>query len=123
MVLPIGNDIRQITDRHYNREELHELCKQEGRLLVTTKSGRYPHTDDGVEVLRTFHKLRSVAIENFNELIFGIFDGHAQVPTKGLLATQRVALGTVLVTQLALLYRLEQKQDLCIGLKAFLKSA
>ena len=27
----------------------------------------YPHTDDGVEVRRVFHKLRSLAIENFNE--------------------------------------------------------
>lgn len=110
-------------DRHYHRDELRELCMQDGRLLVTTQYGRYPHTDDGVEVRRTFHKLRSVAIENFNEHFKGIFDGHGQVPTKGLLATQRFALGAVLVYQLALLYRFEQKQELCIGLKAFLKSA
>lgn len=110
-------------DRHYNRDELRELCMQDGRLLVTTRYGRYPHTDDGVEVRRTFHKLRSVAIENFNEHFKGIFDGHGQVPTKGLLATQRFALGAVFVYQLAVLYRFEQKQDLCIGLKAFLKSA
>jgi hypothetical protein len=41
-------------------------------------------------------------MENFNGLIFGIFDGHGQVPTKGLLATQRFALGAILVYQLAL---------------------
>ena len=110
-------------DRHYNRDELRNLCTQDGRCLVTTHYGRYPHTDDGVEVRRTFHKLRSVAMENFNEHFKGIFDGHGQVPTKGLLATQRFALGAVLVYQLALLYRLEQGQELCIGLKAFLKSA
>ncbi len=110
-------------DRHYNRDELRALCRQDGRLLVTTKSGRYPHTDDGVEVHRTFHKLRSVASENFNEHFKGIFDGHGQVPTKGLLTTQRFALGAVFVYQLALWYRFEHELDLCIGLKAFLKSA
>jgi hypothetical protein len=47
---------------------------------VTTKYGRYPHTDDGVEVRRIFHKLRSIAMENFNEHFKGIFDGHGQVP-------------------------------------------
>ena len=67
-------------DRHYNTPELHENCDQADRLLVTTKYGRYPHTDDGVEVRRIFHKLRSIAMENVHELIFGIFDGHGQVP-------------------------------------------
>ena len=67
-------------DRHYNTPELHENCDQADRLKVPTRYGRYPHTDDGVEVRRSFHKLRSIAMENFNELIFGIFDGHGQVP-------------------------------------------
>ena len=108
-------------DRHYNTPSLHEYCEQADRLLVTTKYGRYPHTDDGVEVRRVFHKLRSIAMENFNELIFGIFDGHGQVPTKGLLATQRFALGAIFVYQLALLYRFEHDLQLCVGLKAFRK--
>jgi hypothetical protein len=73
-------DVRFILgDRHYT-PDLHELCERDNRLLVTTRYGRYPHTDDVVEVRRIFHKLRSVAMENFNELIFGIFDGHGQVP-------------------------------------------
>lgn len=110
-------------DRHYNRDEVRALCTQEGRVLVTTKYGHSPHPDDGVEVRRIFHKLRSVAIENFHEHFKGIFDGHGQVPTKGLLATQRFALGAVFVYQLALWYRFEQHLDLCLGLKAFLKSA
>jgi hypothetical protein len=76
-------------DRHYNVPELRSQCDQQDRLLVTTRYGRYPHTDDGVAVRRIFHKLRSVAMENFNEHFKGIFDGHGQVPTKGLLATQR----------------------------------
>lgn len=80
-------------DRHYNTPELHEICERDDRLLVTTTYGRYPHTDDGVEVRRIFHKLRAVAIENFNEHFKGIFDGHGQVPTKGLIATQRFADG------------------------------
>jgi hypothetical protein len=54
---------------------------------------------------------------------FGIFAGHGQVPTKGLLATQRFALGAIFVYQLALLYRFEHDQELCVGLKAFLKAA
>ena len=109
--------------RHYNTPELREHCEQADRLLVTTQYGRYPHTDDGVEVRRVFHKLRSRAMENFNEHFKGIFDGHGQVPTKGLLATQRFALGAILVYQLALLYRFEHDLTLCVGLKAFLKAA
>jgi len=110
-------------DRHYNTPDLHEECEQADRLLVATQYGRYPHTDDGVEVRRVFHKLRSIAMENFNEHFKGIFDGHGQVPTKGLIATQRFALGAIFVYQLALLYRFEHDLELCVGLKAFLKSA
>jgi hypothetical protein len=46
-----------------------------------------------------------------------------QVPTKGLIATQRFVLGAVFVYQLGLLYRFESGLDLCVGLKAFLKAA
>ena len=106
-------------DRHYNTPDLRENCDLADRLLVATQYGRYPHTDDGVEVRRIFHKLRSIAMENFNEHFKGIFDGHGQVPTKGLLATQRFALGAIFVYQLALLYRFEHDLQLCVGLKAF----
>src|SRR6266516_2007329 len=85
-------DVRFVLgDRHYNTPDLHAFCAQADRLRVTTRYGRYPHTDGGVEVRRVFHKLRSVAMENFNEHFKGIFDGHGQVPTKGLRATQRFA--------------------------------
>jgi Transposase DDE domain len=67
-------------DRHYNTPDLRETCEQADRLLVATHYGHYPHTDDGVEVRRVFHKLRSLSIENFNEHFKGIFDGHGQVP-------------------------------------------
>jgi hypothetical protein len=109
-------------DLHYNAPNVLEVCAQTGRLLVTTQYGPYPHTDVGVEVRRIFHKLRSLAIENFNEHFKGIFDGHGQVPTKGLLNTQRFALGAIFVYQLALLYRFQHGLDLNIGLKAFIKA-
>ena len=63
------------------------------------------------------------AIENFNEQFKGIFDAHGPVPTCGLRATGRFALGAVFVYQLALLYRHQIGADLRVGLKAFLKAA
>jgi hypothetical protein len=64
-----------------------------------------------------------LAIENFDEHFKGIFDGHGQVPTKGLVNTRRFALGAIFVYQLALLYRFQPGLDLNVGLKAFLKAA
>lgn len=110
-------------DRHYNTPELREQCADDGRILITSRYGRYPHTDGGVEVRRIFHKLRSTAIENFNEQFKGIFDGHGQVPTKGLTNTRRFILGAIVVYQLTLWYRFEHGLDLRVGLKAFLKAA
>jgi hypothetical protein len=110
-------------DIHYNAPNVREACERDDRILVTTQYGTYPHDDVGVEVRRIFHQLRSHAIENFNEHFKGIFDAHGQVPTKGLLATQRFALGAIFVYQLALLYRFEQGLQLCIGLKPFIKAA
>jgi hypothetical protein len=110
-------------DLHYNAPDVQQACDAGEKILVTPQYGKYPHTDDGVEVRRLFHKLRSLAIENFNEQFKGIFDGHAQGPTKGLAATQRFALGALLVYQLVLLYRFEHQQPLRVGLKAFLKAA
>lgn len=110
-------------DLHYNVPDLRRECEQQDRFLVTSCYGHSQHTDDGVEVRRIFHKLRSVAMENFNEHFKGIFDGHGQVPSCGLLATQRFALGAIFVYQLALLCRFEHGLDLCLGLKAFLKGA
>ena len=110
-------------DRHYNAPNVREACDGRDYLLVTSRYGSYPHTDPGVEVRRIFHKLRSLAIENFSEHFKGIFDGHGQVPTKGLVNTRRFALGAVFVYQLALLYRFQHGLELNIGLKAFLKAA
>ena len=110
-------------DTHSHDPALHEPCTAANRLLVATRRGPYPHTDDGVEVRRVFHKLRSLAIESFNEQFTGIFDVHGSVPTRGLLRTQRFALGAVFVYQLTLLHRFEHRQDLRVGLTAFLKAA
>ncbi len=91
--------------------------------MVTSRRGRYPHIDGGVEVRRLFHALRSRAIENFNGQFKGIFDCGGQVPTRGLVATRRYVLGAVFVYQVVLLYRHERGLDLRVGLKPFLKAA
>jgi len=110
-------------DTHYNDPALQQLCEESDRILVTTKRGKYPHEDDGVEVRRVFHKLRSTAIENFNGQFKDIFDCLGQVATRGLVSTQRYVLGAVLVYQLTILHRFESNQDLRVGLKPFLQAA
>ncbi len=110
-------------DTHYNAENVREKCEGTGRYLVTSKRGAYPHTDSGVEVRRIFHKLRSLANENFNEHFKSIFDAHEQVPTKGRVNTARFALGAVFVYQLAVLHRHERKLEVNRGLKPFLRAA
>jgi hypothetical protein len=110
-------------DTHYNAQNVRDKCERTERFLVTSKRGAYPHTDSGVEVRRIFHKLRSLANENFNEHFKSIFELHEQVPTKGRVNTARFALGAVLVYQLALLYRHERKSEVNRGLKPFLRAA
>jgi hypothetical protein len=117
-------DIRAVLgDVQYNDPDLRRLCEAQDRLLITTKRGPYPHTDDGVEVRRVFHQLRSHAIENFNAQFKAIFQCLGHVPTRGLVATQRFVLGAVFVYQLALLQRFETGADLRLGLKPFLQAA
>lgn len=70
-----------------------------------------------------FHRLRSLAIEAFNAHFKEVFDCRRPVPTRGLHATRRFALGAVFVYQLALLYRFERGVDPRAGLKPFLKAA
>jgi Transposase DDE domain len=111
-------------DIHYNAPNVREVCQStEERFLVTSKRGAYPHTDAGVEVRRIFHKLRSMANENFNEHFKAIFEVHGEVPTRGLINTERFALGAVFVYQLAILYRHERKLEINRGLKPFLRAA
>jgi Transposase DDE domain len=110
-------------DTNYNDPELRERCADDGRELIATRRGPYPHADGGVEVRRIFHALRSRAVENFNGQFKAIFDCGGQVPTRGLVATRRYVLGAVVVYQLTLLHRHEHGGDLRVGLKPFLKAA
>jgi hypothetical protein len=65
-------------------EDVSAACVESERFLVASGGrGPYPHTDAGVEVRRIFHKLRHVAIENFNEHFKAIFDAHGRCPRKG----------------------------------------
>jgi hypothetical protein len=110
-------------DQHDNDPALRDHCAAHGRVLVTTKPGAYPHHDDGVEVRRIFHELRSRTIENVNGQGKSIFDCRGQVPTRGRIATSRFVLGAVLVYQLAVLHRFETGGSLRVGLKPLLKAA
>jgi hypothetical protein len=110
-------------DLHYNAPNVRDVCQHDSIILVASQYGPYPHTDAGVEVRRVFHKLRSANLETFNELFKGIFDVHGSVPTKGLRATRRFALGALFVYQLTLLARSDARLPLRTGLKAFLKAA
>lgn len=110
-------------DIHYNAPNVLKICDRSGIIAVTTRYGAYPHKDAGVEVRRLFHKLRSVAIENFNEHFKAIFDSHGQVPTRGLANTKRFALGAIFVYQIALFYRFINGLELNVGLKPFLRAA
>ena len=116
-------DLFILGDTHYNDPVLRDHCGARHRILVTTKRGAYPHTDDGVEVRRIFHELRSRAIENFNGQFKGIFDVKDTVPTRGVRNTRRFVLGAVLVYQLALLHCHAVDRDLRVGLKPLLKAA
>jgi DDE family transposase len=120
----LPDEVRYILgDVHYNDPQVRQACEAADRRLVTTKRGRHPHTDPGVEVRRVFHRLRSLANENFNAQFKGIFDCQGQVPTRGRVATRRYVLGAVFVYQLVLLQRFETGADLRVGLKPFLQAA
>jgi hypothetical protein len=124
LIRHLPEEVRYVLgDFLYNDPALRQLCTERSQELVTTRRGAYPHTDGGVEVRRVFHKLRPLAMENFNEHFKAIFGVHGSVPTRGLRNTQRSALGAILVYQLALLYRHEHGLDLNAGLKPFLQAA
>ncbi len=104
-------------DHHDRGPDLEQRCTRRGCLVMTPTGGVCPHTDDGVEVRRILRKTHSIAIENFHEQFKGIFEGHSQVPTRGLVATRRFALGAIFVYQLALRYRHDIGADLRVGPK------
>ena len=109
-------------DSHYHDAGLRAAAGDE-RVVVAPTGRGYPHGDDGVEVRRLLHRLRSAAIESFNGQFKAIFDIGGPVPTRGLAATSRFVLGAVFVYQLTLLHRFATGADLRIGLKPFLQAA
>jgi Transposase DDE domain len=124
LLAQLPTDIRFILgDSHYNDPDLRADCQRDNRLLVATRLGKHPSTDDGTEVRRIFHKLRSQAIEPFNNLFKSVFTWHTQMPVKGLNRSQLLALGAILLYQLVLLYQHEHHLPVGIGIKAFVRAA
>jgi hypothetical protein len=110
-------------DTLYNDPEVRQQCEQSNRALVATRRGAYPHHDDGVEVRRIFHKLRSQAIEPFNGLFKNIFEWRTQMPVKGLQRSQLLALGAIVIYQLVLLYQHDHHLIPGKGMKPLLRAA
>jgi len=46
-------------DQHDNDPAIDAVWAQAGQMVVATRRGPYPHTDDGVEVRRILHELRA----------------------------------------------------------------
>ena len=110
-------------DTHYNDPEVRTLCEQTNRALVATRRGASPHHDEGVDVRRIFHQLRSQAIEPFNGLFKNVFEWRTQMPVKGLRRSQLLALGAIVIYQLVLLYQHEHNMPLGKGIKPLLRAA
>ena len=110
-------------DSHYNDADFRAACERDSRILVATRRGKHPSTDNGVEVRRIFHQLRSQAIEPFNNLFKSVFGWHTQMPVKGPRRSQLLALGAIFVYQLVLLYQHEHHLSIGTGIKAFLRAA
>jgi hypothetical protein len=124
LLAPLPTEGRSILgDTHYKDPEVPILCEQSNRTLVATRRGAYPHHDEGVEVRRIFHKLRSQAIEPFNGLFKNVFEWRTQMPVKGLQRSQLLALGAIVIYQLVLLYQHERNLPLGKGIKPLLRAA
>jgi hypothetical protein len=124
LLMQLPGEVRYVLgDTHYNDPELRQQCHRRNCELVATRRGPYPHRDGGVEVRKIFHKLRSQAIEPFNGLFKNVFGWRMKMPVKGLQRSQLLALGAVVVYQLALLYQHERHLPLGKGVKPFLRTA
>ena len=84
-------------DTHDNAPELRPQCRRRGCELIATPRGPSPPRDEGVEVRKVFHKLRSQAIEPFNGLYKNVFEWRVKMPVKGWQCSQLLALGAVVV--------------------------
>ena len=124
LLAPLPAEVRYVLgDTSYNDPEVRQLCEQSDRALVATQRGAYPHHEDGVEVRRIFHTLRSHSIEPFNGLFKTVFEWRTQMPVKGLRRSQLLALGAIVVYQLVLLYQHEHHLPLGKGIKPLLRAA
>jgi hypothetical protein len=110
-------------DTFYNEPEVRRLCEEQGRFLIATQRGRYPHTDAGAQVRQCFHRLRSQSIEPFNGLFKNVFEWGGQVPVKGARRVQLFVLGAVLLYQLVLLYQCEHSLPVGRHIKPLLRAA
>jgi hypothetical protein len=124
LVAPLPAEVRDVLgDTAYNAPEVRRLCEQSDRVLVATRRGPYPHHDEGVEVRRIFHQLRSQAIEPFNGLFKTVFEWRTQMPVKGLRRSQLLTLGAIVMYQVALLYQYEHDLPPGKGMKPLLRAA
>jgi hypothetical protein len=124
VVAPLPAEVRDVLgDTAYNAPEVRQLCEQADRAGVATRRGTYPHHDDGVEVRRLFHPLRSQAIEPCNGLFKHVFEWRTQMPVQGLRRSQLLALGAIVIDQLALLSQHEHHLPLGKGIKPLLRAA
>jgi hypothetical protein len=124
LLTPLPAEVRYVLgDTHYQDPEVRPWCEQANRALVATRRGAYPHQDDGVEVRRIFHTLRSQAIEPFNGLFKNVFEWRTQMPVKGLRRSQLLALGAIVLYQLVLLYQHEHQRPLGKGIQPLLRAA
>jgi hypothetical protein len=124
LLAQLPGEVRYVLgDTHYNDPALRQQCHRHGCELVATRRGPSPHRDGGVEVRKVFHKLRSQAIEPFTGLYKNILEWRVKRPVKGLQRSQLLALGAVVVYQLALLYQHPQDLPLGKGIKPLLRAA
>jgi hypothetical protein len=112
-----------LADSQYDTKELDQQCAARDQFLIATHKATSPRNAAGTEVRRVFHRLRSVAMENYNSLFKSTFDFRRPIPTRGLVNTQRFVLGAVLVFQLALLYRYQCGELHQQGIKALIRAA
>jgi hypothetical protein len=120
----LPTEVRYILgDTLYNEPEVRRTCEQEGRFLIATARGSYPHTDDGAPVRQLFHRLRSQSIEPFNSLFKNVFEWGGQVPVKGLCRVQLFVLGAILLYQVVLTFQFEHNLPLGKHIKPLLRAA
>ena len=121
---PLPAAVRDVLgDTHDKAPALRRLCEQAHRALVATRRGAYPHHDDGVEVRRSFHQLRSQASEPFTGLFKNVFAWRTQMPVKGLQRSQLLALGAIVVYQWVVRSQHEHNLPLGKGIKPLLRAA